>query len=143
MLKPMASVMAAMIMMAFPALAQKADDSDQIKAAVMDYFEGQGEASRERLDRAFETNVADMLTIAKNDNGEDYIREWDMADVVVRWSEGEPVTEPRVGRIMNMQIIDGRLASVTFDSNGMFYDLLTLAKVNGQWKIINKAFIRQ
>ena len=65
MLTRMFAVSAVILALAFPVQAQDEDDSDLIKAAVMDYFEGQGEASRDRLERAFETNVADMLTVAR------------------------------------------------------------------------------
>ena len=120
------------------------EDKKAIKTAIFDYFEGQGERSLERMQRAFDLD-ANMITVAKDDDGQDYLRKWDMAPTLERWSQGEPSPDAkeRKGKILNMQVVDGRIASVLFDSNGRFYDVLTLGKINGEWKIINKAFIRR
>lgn len=118
------------------------DEEAQIKAAVMNYFEGQGEASYERLQKAFHLK-ASMLSPVVNDQGKSDLKIWEIEPALKRWSSGSPLPEGRTGRFLNIHIMDGRLASVSFDSNGRFYDLLTLAKMDGEWKIINKAFIRQ
>ena len=129
---------------AAPALAGPAtSDHDAVTAAVFDYFDGQGEASLERLERAFASETAQMLTVAENEDGTPYVRVWNMADVLPRWASGDPAQTPRTGKILSMNVVDGRLATVVFDSNGRFFDILTLAKVGDRWKIINKAFVRQ
>lgn len=119
-------------------------DRTKIKAAVMDYFEGQGQGSFERLDRAF-NDEASMFGVTKNDDGEDYLRVWPkMSDVIVNWSETpRPDAPARDGEIMNIDVADGRIATVMFRSTDRFYDALTLVKIDGQWEIASKVFVRQ
>ncbi|GGY36613.1 nuclear transport factor 2 family protein [Parvularcula lutaonensis] len=129
-----------------PALAEERTmeaDRQAIEAAVMDYFEGQGERSAERLNRAFHAETAQMVGVLSAEDGGTEIRSWAMRETIPRWSEGEPSTAERKGEILSMNIADGRLATVMFDSDGRFFDALTLAKIDGEWKIVQKVFIRQ
>ncbi|WP_425408877.1 nuclear transport factor 2 family protein [Hyphococcus sp.] len=123
----------------------KPADKAAIEAAVWDYFHGQGEASAERLNRAFAGDHAAMVGVLKNDDGSDAIRSWkDMNEVIANWSANDnPPGGERDGEIVHMNIVDSRIATVMFRSTDRFYDALTLAKVNGQWKIIAKGFVRQ
>lgn len=125
----------------------KADNADKqaIRAAVFDYFHGQGEASAERLFRAFDAEHATMVGVTRAENGAEAVRSWkDMADVLDRWAANQnPPGGDRDGEIISMDIVDDRLAVVLFRSADRFYDALTLGKVNGQWKIIAKAFVLQ
>lgn len=139
---------AALSLAAAPALAGQADDpqiwgeaaqgdAEAIRAAVMDYFEGQGEHSRERLERAFDPAAA--MTYLRDGA----VTATPIPDIIDRWSEGEPDGAARDSEILEMDIVDGRMASVLFDSDGRFYDQLTLLKVGGEWKIVAKVFIPQ
>ncbi len=122
--------------------ATASDDEAQIRAVVMKYFEGIGEGSFEKLSSAFHSKSR-MLTAEKDDAGNAYLKIWEMEPTIKRWSKSTPPKRERTHEILNMHIMDGRLASVSFDLDGQYYDLLTLAKMDGEWKIINKAFIRQ
>ena len=42
-----------------------------------------------------------------------------------------------------MDIVDDRIAVVMFRSADRFYDALTLVNIDGEWKIIQKAFVLQ
>jgi len=130
---------------ASPALAGTAEDKAAIKVAVFDYFHGQGEASRERLFRAFDADNSSMVGVVKSDDGKDAVRSWkDMNEVLGNWSSNaSPAGGDRDGEIISMNMVDDRLAVVLFRSTDRFYDALTLGKVNGQWKIIAKAFVLQ
>jgi len=131
--------------LAVPANAQSNDDKAAITAAVFDYFHGQGEASHERLFRAFDADNSTMVGVVKNDDGKDAVRSWkDMNEVLSSWAaNASPAGGDRDGEIISMNMVDDRLAVVLFRSTDRFYDALTLGKVNGHWKIIAKAFILQ
>lgn len=141
--------MAFMAGLAWPAVADhhKNTEGDKaaIKAAVFDYFHGQGEASAERLFRAFEAEHATMVGVTKGENGSESVRSWkDMTGVLNNWAANEnPPGGNRDGEIISMNMVDDRLAVVLFRSADRFYDALTLGKVNGEWKIIAKAFVLQ
>lgn len=131
--------------MATPAAAQNVateDETAAVSAAVYDYFGGQTERSAERLNRAFAAE-APMIGVRPNDDGELAVTVWEMKNVLPNWAKGDPAPEPRKGRILSVNIVDDRIATVMFDSDGRFYDALTLAKIDGQWKIIAKAFVLQ
>lgn len=128
-----------------PAHADEASDKAAIKAAVFDYFHGQGEANKERLFRAFAAEHTTMVGVTDNDEGKQVIRSWkDMTSVLNSWAANEnPAGGDRDGEILSMDMVDGRLAVVLFRSTNRFYDALTLSKVNDEWKIIGKAFVLQ
>lgn len=130
-----------------PAHAEHHGDPDKaaIKAAVMDYFHGQGEASAERLNRAFARDEVTMVGVMRNDDGEEILRAWkDMGEVLDNWAANEnPPGGDRDGEILDMHITDGRIATVTFRYTDRFYDAFTLVKIDGEWKIASKVFIRQ
>jgi len=141
------TILAAFLISLSPAFAEHHEDPDKevITAAVFDYFHGQGEASEERLFRAFAADDATMVGVMKNDDGVEQIRAWrDMNEVLKSWAaNANPPGGDRDGEILHMNIVDGRIATVLFRSTDRFYDALTLAKVNGEWKIVAKAFVRQ
>jgi hypothetical protein len=60
-------------------------------------------------------------------------------EVIERWVSKEPAA--REGEILSIDVTDGEIARVVFDYNGDYIDFLTLAKVRGQWKIIDKVFV--
>lgn len=122
-----------------------AEDKAAIEAAVFDYFHGQGEASTERLFRAFDADNSTMVGVTKAEDGADLVRSWkDMNQVLSNWAANQnPPGGDRDGEIISMNMVDDRLAVVLFRSADRFYDALTLGKINGQWKIIAKAFVLQ
>lgn len=121
------------------------ENEEAIEKAVFDYFHGQGTASAERLNRAFDADNASMVGVMKGDDGVVGVRSWkDMSEVLANWAANEnPPGTDRDGEIVAMEIVDDRLAVVLFRFTDEYYDALTLANVNGDWKIIQKAFIQQ
>ena len=86
-----------------------------------------------------------MIGIMEKDGGGEEIRSWkDMTQVISNWAANKnPPGGARDGEILNMFVHDGRLATVVFRFTDNYYDSLILAKVNGEWKIVAKAFILQ
>lgn len=127
------------------AQADQASDKVAIEAAINDYFQGQGQASETRLYRAFAADHATMVGVVKDDNGKEIIKSWkDMNSVLNKWaSNKKPVGGNRDGEVLSLDIVDDRLAVVLFRSTNRFYDALTLAKIDNQWKIIAKAYVLQ
>ena len=131
----------------FIAVSAHAEDGHRaaIEAAVFDYFHGQGEASAARLNRAFVAEHATMVGVSRDDQGNESVVAWkDMTEVLDNWAANDdPPGGDRDGEILALEMVDDRLAVVLFRSTDMFFDALTLAYVDGQWKIIQKAFVRQ
>jgi len=136
------------ISMTFFSLTTQAEttaDKVAIEAAINDYFQGQGEASEQRLFRAFAADHATMVGVVKDDNGNEIIKSWkEMNSVLNKWAANKnPVGGDRDGEILSLNIVDDRLAVVLFRSTTRFYDALTLAKLNNEWKIIGKSYVLQ
>ena len=112
----------------------EADDFGAVRAAVFDYFDGINEVSRERLERAFDPSAE-----LKNVGANGAIVAQPIDQVIERWMAKEP--EAREGEILSIDVTDGEIARVVFDYNGDYIDFLTLAKVQGRWKIIDKVFV--
>jgi len=110
------------------------DDFSAIRAAVFDYFDGINEVNRERLERAFDASAA-----LKSVGEDGLIRVQPIDEVIERWMAKVP--EERRGEILSIDVTDGEIARVVFDYNGDYVDFLTLAKLKGQWKIIDKVFV--
>ena len=111
------------------------DDLAAIRASVFDYFDGINTVDRERLERAFHPAAA-LKSVG--DDGE--LEVLPIAEVIERWMQGS--ASQRVGKILSIEIAGDEIARVVFDYNGDYIDFLSLAKLQGQWRIIDKVFVR-
>lgn len=137
---------AAFATFAAPASAQTAPSDDEaIRAAVLNYFHGQGAHDRQRLRQAFARDNATMVSVMPNQQGVDTVRTFhDMNEMIDTWVGASAPPDPnRDGEILEVHILDGRIATVFFRYTRQWYDALTLTKINGEWKIVSRVFIRQ
>lgn len=112
-----------------------ADELQAIRDTVFDYFDGINQVDRERLERAFDPGAA-----LKSVDASGALVVEPIADAMARWMRG-PATERR-GDILSIDVADGQVARVVFDFDGDYVDFLTLVKLDGHWRIIDKVFIR-
>ncbi len=129
-----------------PAIAADADEADKaaIKGVIEDYFDGIGAADAERLNRAFAADKAAMIGVVNTENGPELRAFKDMEAVIANWA-GDPNPEGvgRDGEIMDINIVDGRIAMVMFRYKDEYYDVLTLVKLGDSWKIATKTFVQR
>ena len=115
-------------------------ERDAIEARIMDYFQGQGTADRERLKRAFAEDVAPMIF----PNADGGFQKREIADVIDAWASSEnPPGERTNYEILSIEITDDRIATAMFRYTDRFYDAFVLIKQDGEWQIVTKAFVRQ
>lgn len=118
-------------------------DEAAIEKTVFNYLEGFFEADIERLKSAFDPR-GQMVALQKDpETGADTLKVWALDSMLEEWAKRKPIPMKPNGKILSLEIKNGQMATVIFDSNSRFYDFLTLVKLEGEWKIINKAFIRQ
>lgn len=120
-------------------------DRAAIEAVIEDYFDGIGAADAERLNRAFAVKKATMVGMRKDGEGGYKFSAWkDMQPVIADWADNErPEGTGRDGEIMDMKVVDGRIAMVMFRYKDEYYDVLTLLKVDDAWKIATKTFVER
>jgi hypothetical protein len=122
--------------LAMPGIAAAPDDFAGIHATVFDYLEGINQLDRDRLERAFDGNAA-----LKSVNDEGALVIEPIASAIERWLRG--AAGERSGKILSIEVADNQIARVVFDFDGAFLDYLTLAKLDEQWRIIDKVFLRR
>lgn len=117
-------------------------DRTAIEAAIHDYFDGIGGADAERLNRAFAARNATMVGLFINEDGNhELTTARDMEKTLWRWaSNNEPEGTGRDGEILDMSVVDGKIAMVMFRYKDEYYDVLSLLKIDGLWKIVSKTF---
>ena len=133
------------LFLVYPASAQTPPSNDRgddvgVKEAVFAYFDGILNNDEQKLNRAFAIAGGHMKSIQQIHGGTDVVKSQPMAEVLEGWKK-LTFDKSMTGRILSMDIVDGSLATVVFDFGGAYTDILTLAKMNGTWKIINKVFI--
>lgn len=124
--------------------ADQGPEAEAVKLVVLEYFQGQGQASEERLERAFARNHAIMMTSTVRSDGTNSVRRTEMDDVISTWVSNENPPGLRSDyEFLSLQIVENRLATVTFRSGTRFFDALTLMKIDNEWKIVTKVYVPQ
>jgi hypothetical protein len=120
------------------------NDYELINETVFNYFEGYMTKDRERLEKAFSVDTANMVGYWKNPEGEQELICVSMKDEIDEWVSPDYSTFPfGEGKIMSANIFSKDGATVVFDCGGRFIDTFQLVKMNGSWKIVNKFFVDQ
>lgn len=117
-------------------------DYDAISATINDYFEGLKSADRARLERAFAVDAGHMKGYLKGKDGSYALSSRPMDEVIDDWAARDKSPDMQ-GRILSVNIYSEVAATVLFDFNGIFIDAFQLAKVDGEWRIVNKFYIDQ
>ncbi|MGR8946750.1 MAG: nuclear transport factor 2 family protein [Gammaproteobacteria bacterium] len=118
------------------------NDYDAIKITIENYFEGFKHGDRARLEKAFAVPYAHMKGYIKDANGQLVEVSRAMNEVIDDWVSRDPNPNFQ-GRILSINIFSDVAAQATFDFNGIFTDAFQLAKINGEWRIINKFYVDQ
>jgi hypothetical protein len=113
------------------------EDEAAIRATALDYVEGYYEGNADRMERALHPHLAKR--IARTDaNGKTPVDQMSAMELVqiIRLGTGKNI--PKEKQIKNVTILDvfGNTASVKAEMLE-WVDYMHIAKVNGQWKIIN------
>lgn len=108
------------------------------------YLGGQKDSSVETIRRAFHSDSV-MFFPRSDKAGKSYLQKWtDMHSTVVQWAEpGAPDLNFDNFEILSMDVVDERMAVVIFKIEDRVYDAITLLKIENDWKIVSKVYIRQ
>ncbi len=113
------------------------EDEAGIRATALDYIEGYYEGNPDRMERALHPHLAKR--IARTDaNGHTRVDQMSALELVQIIRTGSGKNIPKDKQIKNVTILDvfGNTASVRAEMQE-WIDYMHMAKVNGQWKIIN------
>jgi hypothetical protein len=118
--------------------AQAPTDSAAIRATALDYIEGWYTGDAERMARAVHPRIAKRIVGPKRGTGRSVVDEMSAAALIEATRQGGGKHTPPERRRADVRILDifGSAASVRVDA-AEWVDYLHLAKVDGEWKIIN------
>ena len=120
---------------------RSADEHAAVHAAVDGYLDGVAKADAALLERVWDLDQGRMVFVRARDGNETVV-DVPIRDAIQRWTSRTP--DPSSGRVLSINIIDGRMALAQVDmvyGPHHYVDLLSLYKVNGAWKIVNKTFV--
>lgn len=132
-----------MLVAASPSYAENSqDDYDAIKTTIEHYFEGLKHGDRARLEKAFAVAHAHMKGYIKDEAGQLVVSSRPMKEVIDDWVSREPRPDFK-GKILSINIFSEVAALATFDFNGIYTDAFQLAKIDGEWRIVNKFYVNR
>ena len=117
----------------------------QIESVIFDkYIGGQVLGSVDLIRSAFSPDAV-MLTPKPSDKNNGALRKWlDMHSEVEQWAvvPNKSIKVDEV-KILSLDIIDERLATVQIKMESRVYEVVTLVKINEEWKIASKVYVLQ
>ena len=117
-------------------------DYDAIKETVFHYFEGYRDKDRERLEKAFSLEIANMMGYIKNKEGELKLFSRTMRESIDEWVAPDYTPfELSDGNILAVDIFSDVGATVLFDFGGKYLESYQLVKIGGAWRIVNKFIV--
>ena len=121
----------------------KPADEQAVREAVDMYFNGVTRADRELLEKAWYANGASMKYV--QDVGADAGKFKDVKIPIAFdwWTRTKPKSAS--GKILSLDIVGDSMALVKFEflyDHFHYIDFLTLYKIDGEWKLVSKTFVR-
>jgi len=114
-----------------------------VRDAVGFYIKGAASADAADFERAFAVDVADMKWVRKDrETGVETLGSRPISEAIESWTKagkGESW-----GKVVDVRIIDDKLAHATIEllwQEHLYVDVMSLYKLNGEWKIVNKTFV--
>lgn len=117
-------------------------DERGVREAVMNYFEGVCETDRDKLEKAWDVQAGHMKHI-KEQAGTETVSIVS-ANLALEWWTRSRAKES-YHKFHYVDIVDDKMAFVKFEfhfNTLKYMDYLTLYRLNGEWKIVNKSFVK-
>lgn len=118
-------------------------DYAAIHAIIDLYFEGAKTATAAPFEKAWDLEHGRMVYVKQQD-GAETLQSVPIKDAIKSWTS-KPAEESW-GKVLSIEVTDGRMAAVMVEMlyrGNIYVDLLSLYKINGDWKIVNKQFVRR
>ncbi|MBT8270880.1 MAG: hypothetical protein HKO90_07930 [Flavobacteriaceae bacterium] len=125
-------------------------DKSMITTAIENYFYGYIERDSDKLHKAFDTENGAMKLLNKNETGKEQVNNIKFKELVERWGSREKMSASDLDKckldIQNIDIVDSKIASARIRMQLVktsYIDILSLQKIDGRWKIVNKIFVEE
>jgi len=127
-----------LIVCVLPAAAEDGDETAAITAAALDYLDGWYAGSAERMGNALEPALAKRSVVTHPKTGRQFVQSLSREAMIeyTRGGGGSSTPKEKVHNEIEVLDVYGGIATVKAVSVD-FVDYLHLAKINGEWKIVN------
>ena len=117
-------------------------DYEAIQETVFHYCEGYRHKDRERLEKAFALDIANMMGYIKGEDGRSKTFVVPMKEAIDEWVAPDYTPfEFGEGKMLAVDIFSEVGATVFFDFGGKYLESYQLAKISGTWRIVNKFIV--
>ncbi len=129
----------ALIPLAFNQVFGQTNDSIEIKKTALDYIEGYYYADEARMERALHPELA-KRTVFKNKKGKEVLHPL-AAEKLIEYTAKKEDDSEKNGKlktkVLIYDIFEGTATAKVETNFFPFIDYMHLAKINGEWKIVN------
>lgn len=113
-----------------------------IKTAIQNYEDGFNRRDPQLLRQAFHAESGHVKSISRKD-GTDRVRVTAVGEWIEKvTAEGGEDRDVKI-RILSINMVNDQIANVFLDFDGVLFDMMLVAKVDGNWRILNKVSIYQ
>ena len=129
-----------------PAVAQEGatmeQDKEAVVAAARDYMEGALNADAERMARGVHPELTKVVVSTYPQTGRQFLS-YNTSTLLVEWTRGAAEQMANVDKNVDVTVFDiGDSLAAARAIGQNWYDFLQLAKINGQWRIVNVLWAR-
>lgn len=139
----------ALLMIGFTGFSQDSvHDVHFITATIENYFNGYIERDSVQLYRAFDHVNGVMKVTSKTKEGKEIVENIYFKELLPKWSGREKLPQSVLDnselKILNIDVAESKIGSAKIFmkvGDDVYIDILSLQKINGEWKITNKIFL--
>jgi hypothetical protein len=121
-------------------IAQVPTDKEAIHQVLEDYIVGWRDGNAELLSRAFATESGTIMWVGSQDD-QQVLQSMTFEAAIARGKSNS--SYGLEWQVLSLDVVDSSVALAKLDisrSRGSYIDFLTLYKIDGSWKIVNKVF---
>ena len=132
--------------MAVPLTAQSGTNNDAdrqgVIAAALDYMEGALNADAARMERGVHPGLTKVVVSTSRETGQQSLR-YNTATFLVEWVRSADERMANMDKTVDVEVFEiGHDLAVARAIGQIWYDFLQLAKIDGQWRIVNVLWAR-
>ena len=127
---------------------EKSEDIALITSTIENYFNGYVHRDASLLNTAFDTENGAMKVLTKSEDGNESVENNYFKELIPKWASREKlspaVLENCALDILSIDVVNSKIASAKISmkvDDTTYIDILSLQKMNQNWKIINKIFV--
>lgn len=128
----------------------KSNDVTLICQTIEHYFDGYVKGDLNKLTKAFDLENGMMKSVSTDKNNVQHAENIFFKTLIPKWASREKRTQEELKNcsldILNIDVVDSNIGSAKIDmriGDVTYTDILSLQKLNSEWKITSKIFVKK